>query len=109
MKVLPSSLRRRKRYIVFEVLCEVSIRMEELIKAIWGSSHSLYGDVGMSELDLRLITFDDKRAIIRCARDKIEETRAVLAAIDNVSGHPVGIYVLGISGTIKGAKKRLIQ
>ncbi|MDY6965046.1 MAG: Rpp14/Pop5 family protein [Halobacteriota archaeon] len=104
MKILPSSIRERKRYIVFEILSEHEIDRRELIKEMWTSAYSLFGDVGTSKLGLWMLAFDGKRGIIRCSRNKTEEVRAVLAAIDGVYGRPIGATVLRICGTINGAK-----
>jgi ribonuclease P/MRP protein subunit POP5 len=107
MKVLPPTLREKKRYIIFEVCCKEKIESKELIKEILSSTRSLYGDLGMSKFNLWLISFDGRSCIIRCARDKTEDVRAALAAIDRINDQSIGISVLGISGTINGAKKRL--
>lgn len=105
MKILPSSLREKKRYIVFEVLSKKEAPKQDLIREIWNSAYSLYGDVGTSKIGLWLLIFDGKRGIVRCARDKTEEVRAILAAISRVNEDCVGISVLSVCGTIKGTKK----
>ena len=111
--LLPPSLRERKRYLVFEVISEREIDKRELLKEIWDSTYSLYGDVGASESKLWLIGYDKKKdggvdtgvGILRCAHDKVEEVRAALACIHTVKEARVGIRVVGISGTIKGATR----
>ena len=113
--LLPPSLRGRRRYIVFEVISERGIDKKALLKEIWDSIYSLYGDVGASESKLWLIGYGyDKRkdrdigrdrGILRCAHDKVEEVRAALACIHSVNEAKVGIRVIGISGTIKGATR----
>lgn len=105
MKILPSSLREKKRYIVFELFSEKEVIKPELIKGIWNSAYSLYGDVGTSKINLWLLTFDGKRGVVRCAREKTEDVRALLCAINAIGESPVGIFVLSVCGTIKGTKK----
>ncbi|MDY6864633.1 MAG: Rpp14/Pop5 family protein [Halobacteriota archaeon] len=107
MKVLPSSIRERKRYIAFEILSEQDIDRQGLLKEIWSSAYSLFGDVGTSKLGLWLIKFDGKKGIVRCHRDRTEEVRALLAAIDVIYACPVGVVVLRTSGTVKGVKRAL--
>ena len=113
MLYLPPSLRGRRRYIVFEVISERGIDKKALLKEILDSIYSLYGDVGASESKLWLIGYDKRkdtdigtgRGILRCAHDKVEEVRAALACIHSVNEAMVGIRVIGISGTIKGATR----
>jgi len=109
--------RERKRYLVFEVISEREIDKRELLKEIWRSVYSLYGDVGASESKIWLIGYDKKKdgdtgidvsegmGILRCAAYKVEEVRAALACIYSVNEARVGIRVVGISGTIKGATR----
>lgn len=109
--LIPPSLRGRRRYIVFEVISERGIDKKALLKEILDSIYSLYGDVGASESKLWLIGYDKRkdtdigRGILRCAHDKVEEVRAALACIHSVNEARVGISVIGISGTIKGATR----
>ena len=114
--ILPPSLRERRRYLLFEVLCEREIDRRELLKEIWDSLYSLYGDVGASESKVWLIEYHNhnhKReaansssggvGILRCAHNKVEEVRASLACIHSINDARIGIRVIKISGTIKGA------
>jgi ribonuclease P/MRP protein subunit POP5 len=106
MKRLPS-LRKKKRYIGFELLSDGEIREEELSKEIVSSAHSLFGDLGVGELALRLIEWDGRRGAIRCRHDKTAEARSALAVMNSVGGKKVGVRVLTISGTIRGIKEKL--
>jgi ribonuclease P/MRP protein subunit POP5 len=111
--LLPPSLRERKRYLVFEVLSEREIAKRELVEEINDAIYSLYGDVGASKSRIWLIAYKKKKdvdtgtdvgvGILRCAHDKVEEVRAALACIHSVNEARIGIRVIKISGTIKGA------
>lgn len=106
MIYLPPSLRERRRYILFEVMHEreITIDKRELLKAIWDSVYSLYGEVGASECRLWLIEYNKGVGILRCANGKVEEVRASLSCVHSVKGVQVGIRVKKISGTIRGAR-----
>lgn len=117
MLYLLPSLRERRRYLLFEVLGERELDKRELMKEIWNSMYSLYGDVGASESKLWLISYRENEShnegeatcgmgVLRCAHDKVEEVRASLACIHSVNGARVGIRVIRTSGSIKGASKR---
>ncbi len=113
--LLPPSLRERKRYLVFEVISEREINKRELLEEIKNSIYSLYGDVGASKSRIWLIGYKKKKdedtgtdvgvGILRCAHDKVEEVRAALACIHSVNEARIGIRVIKISGSIKGATR----
>jgi len=108
MKTLPT-LREKKRYIAFEINSEKMIIRQELVREIFNSTISLFGDTGASEINPALMSFEGKFGILRCTRDKTNKTRVCLACINNIRGICVSIRVLGISGTIKGATEKFIQ
>ncbi len=103
MKLLPPTLRARTRYLAFEVISQDPVRREDLIRELFSSAGSLLGDVGASECAIRLLAFEGSTGVIRCAHDRTDRTRAVLASISTVKGTRVIIHVLGISGTVRGA------
>ncbi|MFZ3059056.1 MAG: Rpp14/Pop5 family protein [Candidatus Methanoperedens sp.] len=108
IKTLPT-LREKKRYLAFEVTSEKTINRQQLVNEILDSASSLFGDKGISEINPKLMSYDGRFGIIRCAREKTQETRAALACINNVRRIRISILVLGISGTIKGATEKFIQ
>lgn len=108
MKILPPTLRERKRYLAFELISQAPVRREDLIREIFSSAGSLLGDVGSSECAIRLLAFEDSKGVIRCAYDRTVNTRAVLACITDVKGTKVIIHVLGVSGTVMGATKKYL-
>ncbi len=111
--LIPPSLRDRRRYLVFEWISEWGIDKWTLLSEIRDSIFSLYGDVGASESNIRLIEYanaedtDGGMGILRCAHDKVEEVRAALACIHSANEARLSIRVIGISGTIKGATRLL--
>ena len=108
MRILPG-LRDKKRYLAFEVTSGQKIKRREFTNELHDSARSLFGDTGLSEMNPHLISYDGKYGIIRCTRDRTEETRAAIACINNSGGIPISTRVLGISGTIKGATEKFIQ
>jgi ribonuclease P/MRP protein subunit POP5 len=115
--LLPS-LRERRRYLRFELMGEREIDKRELMKELWNSIYSLYGDVGASECKLWLIEYhrveEDRKdaesnlsvGVLRCAHNKVEAVRASLACIHTVNDARVGIRVIRTSGSIKGTSRR---
>ncbi len=108
MKTLPT-LRHKKRYIAFEINSTNKINRQEFAAAMFDSIISLFGDVGASNINPALMSFDGRFGIVRCLREKTLETRAGLACINDIHGFRISILVLGVSGTIKGATEKFIQ
>lgn len=101
-------LRMRRRYIAFEVESEEAIRQNDLAAEIMAAQTSLWGDKGSSLNKIRLITFNGRFGLLKCAHSRIKETRAVLATIYSISGIRAAIHVKGVSGTIKAATEKYI-
>jgi ribonuclease P/MRP protein subunit POP5 len=108
MKILPPSLRTSNRYIAFSLTAEDTISRRDLINEILFSAATLFGDIGSSELGLRLLAFEHNKAIIQCDADKVWESRAVLACVSSIKSKRVRIQVLGISGTIRAATEKYL-
>ncbi|MEA3283183.1 MAG: Rpp14/Pop5 family protein [Euryarchaeota archaeon] len=69
------------------------------------SSQSLLGDAGSSECDIRVLSFDGTEGIVSCVHREATRTRAVLATIYEIRNRRVSVRVIGVSGTVKGAKR----
>jgi ribonuclease P/MRP protein subunit POP5 len=103
VKALPASLRKRKRYIVFNVDSEDDFTKNELSSAIWREALSLFGDAETSDLGIALLEFDGSQGLLRCNHDSVESVRAVLASLRGVKRTRAVLHVLGVSGTVKAA------
>jgi len=106
LKILPLSMRRKKRYIGFIVLSEEKIELTDLESAITQSLLDMYGSKGFAELWYKFLkdTWDGKRGIIRCAHTKTEDVIAGIGAIERIGDSRVNFKILKVSGTIKKIK-----
>ena len=86
MKRLLPSLRAKKRYLAFELISEVPVSRNDLIKEVMFSASSLIGDVTASECDIKVLGFEDSKGIAQCSHARVKETRASLAALTRVNG-----------------------
>ncbi len=109
MKILPPTLRDKKRYLAFELISEHDVTREELLREMFSRVGSLIGDVGSSECGIRVLTFEDLKGIIRCAHTKTGQTRAAVATITHIGDKRVIIHILGISGTVAGATEKYLE
>ena len=110
MKILPSSLREKKRYIAFEVISESGEPLDRkaLLDEIFFATQTLVGDAGSSEIGYRLMDFDGSRGIMRVSLGGVELARAAISTVCSIKGSRAAIRVLGTSGTIKAAIEKYI-
>lgn len=109
---LSPTLRERHRYIAYEIICEQNIEYTDLSNAIWHSIMGLLGEKGCADAGVWIMrsAWDEKKRIgfIRCSHLAVEHVRAALALVNKINENPVIVRVLGVSGTIKAAKKKFL-
>ena len=112
MKHLPKHLRPRRRYLAVGIKAwpDAGFGKRDFQRECWYAAQNLLGDPGSADADLRIIDFelDDGggMAIVRVRHGEVERARAALACIDAVGNAPVGVRVLGVSGTIRACEER---
>jgi ribonuclease P/MRP protein subunit POP5 len=106
LRVLPASLRERKRYILFKVIAEAPIEYSDLEAAVWNTMLDFLGEYGVSKTSVWLMKerWDGKEqtCIIRCNHLSVPQVIASLGLITRLGDVRVVIKILKVSGTIKG-------
>ena len=107
-KILPSSLRENKRYIVGKIISDDKITYEQFsteVKRIFIEVLGEY-DYSMARVWIikNLYDYENRRFIIQCNHKYTEKIRFSLALIKMIEESNVIISVLGVTGTIKSAK-----
>ncbi|MBR9682096.1 MAG: ribonuclease P protein component 2 [Candidatus Aenigmarchaeota archaeon] len=109
-KILPPTLRDRKRYLAYQVVSDKKLEFSEINNVIWYSVMNFMGERGAAEADVWVIrnTYEDERKIglIKCSHTSVEDVRTALALVQKMGENRLIIRVLGISGTMKAAKKK---
>ena len=112
-KPLPSSLRRKKRYIAFQIISEKKILTNDIFNGIWHSLLNFLGEYGTAKAGvwlLKTLYDEDKQlGLIKCNHDSVEHVRTGLAMMQRIGDSRVIVKVLGVSGTIKAAKKKFFD
>jgi ribonuclease P/MRP protein subunit POP5 len=115
VKHLPKHLRPRWRYLAvgIEAWPEADIDRQAFQRRLWFAAQNLIGDTGSAALDTSLLRFDfgdaTGDAVLRVRRGEVERLRAVLATVEEIDGHPVGLYVRGVSGTVRACEEKYIR
>lgn len=109
LKILPPTMRMRKRYIKFEIVSEHAIIYEDLEHAIWNTLLDFYGEHGVAQTDMWLVKnlFDVKKqtGVIRCNHTSVPQVIAGLGLLTRLGDVRIIVKILKVSGTIRGLGK----
>ncbi len=110
-KPLPASLRPRKRYIAFRAESDRRLTRREVGSAIAASALSLFGETGLSEMNLRLLEFreDEQRGFVVCAHTQVLRAVAAMSAVSEIAGERVHLRPLGVSGTVRALRRKFLS
>jgi ribonuclease P/MRP protein subunit POP5 len=114
MKHLPKHLQPRWRYlaVALETWPEAGVGRRAFQREVWYAGQNLLGDGGSADADLRVMRFSLEDgtggAIVRARRGEVDAARAALACVDDVDGHPVGLRVTGVSGTVDACSENYL-
>jgi ribonuclease P/MRP protein subunit POP5 len=115
VKSLPKHLRPRWRYlaVVIETWPDAELSRGAFQRELWYAAQNLYGDAGSAAVDLTVLGFEHGdgtgETVVRARRGEVERARAALACLDAVDGHPVGLRVRGVSGTVRACEERYLH
>ncbi len=104
LKILPPTLREKKRYIRVQIVSEGEISKTEFKKTLKQNSIKYFGLIYSTLLGIKLVKFDKNYAIIRCNHDMVQETLFILGTINQINSKKTVFKITKISGTIKSLK-----
>jgi ribonuclease P/MRP protein subunit POP5 len=112
-KILPPSMRPKKRYLVFEIITNEKISYMDFINVAWESMLEFLGDLKTSEARVwfiqNLFNAEKKRGVVKVDHACVEDVRASLAMINIIGESKAVIKVLGVTGTIKSAQVKYLS
>lgn len=115
MKHLPKHLRPRWRYVAvgLESWPDAAIDRGTFRHDLEAAARRLLGDPGCAELDLEVLSFAFDRgvgsAVVRVRRGEVDRARAAIACLSQGGDDPLGLQVLGVSGTVRGCEEKYIR
>ena len=104
------SKRVRRRYLALRVVSEQHLDERDVMDAVWKAVFKLFGEYGASRTNVSLIKYDPQRnyAVVRCSHTALERVRASIASITEIDGKPAVIRVIGVSGTLRALRKKVL-
>lgn len=114
LKILPPTLRQKKRYIALKIYSDTELSREESIQILWNSMLNTYGEIESSRINIWLVDFaeveNDKRfeydAIVRCNRGYEKKALMAFHTISNYRKNPIVVHTISTSGTINSLKDK---
>ena len=93
----------KKRYVLF-TYSGPEAGADALKRILYAEALSFFGELGLSHAALKLVSYDaaEKKGIVRCERDHLDEVLGFLALLSSLNGSPARIKAQKSSGTIKG-------
>lgn len=96
--------REKRRYILFELLCEESFKREEIVTGIWNSCLEFLGELGASRTSLWVHEYENNEGIVSCNTRSVDEIIMCLSLLQEIENKSVTIRIKGVSGTIKSLR-----
>ena len=106
-KRLMSSLREKKRYVVFEIIGE-KISYVDAKKTITDSFKELFGLDGLAKAGLNFVEYEDNKGIIRVSNKCLDLLKGSFCYVRKINKGDVIVRSLGVSGILKKAKFKFI-
>ena len=97
----------RKRYIVFQIVSEKPLRLEEVKSLIDGLIKETFGLIGSGNINAKLISYDEQsmKGIIRCVHTYKDAVLFALALASIKTGDKINIIPLKTTGTLRKARE----
>lgn len=101
----------RRRYLALKIECNQFFDRRDVMDAVWGMVYRLFGELGASKAGLSSVKGFEAEGVmvVRCSHKALDMVRAAVAAVTEINGKAVVIRVVGVSGTLKGLRKRLLK
>ena len=102
MNPIPSSLRGKKRYVKFALVCANPVQEGDAKKALYSTFSQLFGEQGIAEQKLWPIKWlaEKNEGIVRCSLSRLEEVKAGLLFIQQAGGQKVVPLIVAVSGSV---------
>jgi len=100
-------MRPRRRYIAFEII-GAEMRRNDVVKALDLTFRGV-PDLELNKVLLKLVFYevDSKRGLLRCGHKQVDEVKAIITGKE-IGDKKASFKVLGISGTIKAARRKFL-
>ena len=105
---IPSSMRKKKRYVIFKAHSESSLDFFSVRNALWNAFLNWMGEYGLSNADItiykNLYNPRNGTGFVRCDPKYADHVKMAMSLIHQIGDQRVVFQTLRVSGTIKSGK-----
>jgi len=101
-------MRPKRRYIAFGV-SGVKLSGNEVARAITNSLRSLQDPSDTSAVRMIFFEASSGRGLLRCEHKQVAQVKTAILELKRIGGRYASFSVLGISGTIRAAKRKFLS
>lgn len=104
-------MREHRRYVAFKVQAKPVFTPNQIIQAIRSEVLYVLGESSYADANFDIVRYDEDSMMgIARVTDAYKDTViSAMSLIDNIQGKKAGIWVLGVSGTIKRANSKFLH
>jgi ribonuclease P/MRP protein subunit POP5 len=108
LKIIPSTMRERKRYLLVKVEPADSIDRRDLENAILNSCLQFLGELGTAKAGILVMsdTYDGKTVIVKTGHKFVDETKSAISLIKSVADKKVRLSTISVSGSLSKLKQK---
>jgi len=107
-KPILASLREKKRYLVFEVVSDKDLRLNEVNTSICDELLRFLGEFGCAKAGIIILNeWKNNKGVMKVGHKFVDEVRSALTLIKEINGNNVIIKTISSSGILNKAMKKM--
>ena len=107
--ILPS-LREKKRYIVYEIKSEKTLKFGEVKQELEKKMVQFLGELGYGKAGVMVMdNWENNKGIIKTNTKYVDEVKTAIALTEKVGNQKVIVRSVGVSGILKKAKNKFLK
>jgi RNase P/RNase MRP subunit POP5 len=106
LKIIPSTARERKRYLLVKIESSDTIDRRDIENAILNSCLQFLGELGVAKAGIIVMsdTYNGKTVVVKTGHKFIDETKSAISLIKSIGNKKVRLSTVKVSGAIKNLK-----
>lgn len=107
INTLLPTLKTKKRYIAYEIICKKEIKKDDFKKAFLAEGLRLFGELGMADMEAVFIKQKNNKGFMKVKLGTVDKARSVFALIKEINNNQTIVRSIIASGTIKSLTKKI--
>jgi RNase P/RNase MRP subunit POP5 len=102
LKIIPSTARERKRYLLVKIESSDAIDRKDLENAILNACLQFLGELGVAKAGIIVMsdTYNGKTVIVKIEHKYVDETKSAISLIKSVGNKKVRLSTIKVSGSL---------